>query len=408
MVWSLLAFLCILGFAFYMMTAQERVRAAVAAAAFVEGDPRRDAFIKRLRERTRWTLVTPAIIALNAVVLVLVSSGSAANPDHVLSWGGNFGPRTTNGEWWRLVTSMFVHTGMLHLIANSAGLLQLGLVVERLVGPLAFLAVYFAAGILASLTSVSQDPLSIGTGASAAIFGIYGLLGSAAMWTALAGSTLKISRVSLTRLAPAAGIFLVWNFGSGAMSFTSELVGLVVGLVGGAVLTRPIAYYKPPPRRIATTAAAALTIAIAAAMPLRGFDDVRPEIERVIAVEERTASEYESALGRFQKGRLSAESLVQLIERTIVPELRAADARLKTVDKVTPEHQPMVTSIKEYLRLRHESWRLRVEGLRKMVNPDEQTQGTLSETVTMTLMQAERTERDSLASLQKTKTDPHR
>jgi membrane associated rhomboid family serine protease len=394
-----------LGFAFYMMTAEERARAAVAAAAFLEGDPRGDAFIKRLRERTSWTLVTPAIIALNAVVLILVSFGSAASPEHVLSWGGNFGPRTTNGEWWRLITSMFVHTGMLHLIANTAGLLQLGLVVERFVGPLALVSVYFAAGILGSLTSVSQDPLSVGTGASAAIFGIYGLFASAAVWAQLAGSTLQVSLETLKRLAPAAGIFLVWNLASGALSFRSELTGLLVGLISGAVLTRPIAYYKPSARRIATTAAAALTIAIAAAIPLRGFDDVRPEIKAVIAVEERTASEYESALGRFQKGRLSAESLVQLIERTIVPELQAADARLSAVDKVTPAHQPMVASIKEYLRLRHESWRLRAEGLRKMVNPTAPAQGTLGETVTMTLMQAERTERDSLASLQKTRTD---
>ena len=399
MLWSLLALMCLAGFGFYVMTAEERVRVLRDIATFLEGDVRRDRFLAGLRERTRWALLTPALVLLNFIVLIATLTSGGTGADHLISWGASIGPRTSNGEWWRLVQAMFVHSSGLHFLANAAGLLQLGLVVERFVGPLAFASVYFAAGILANIVALSGDPLSVSAGASGAIFGVYGLFISAGAWAGMTGTSLKMSRISVERLAPAAGIFVLYNVLSGTLSVTAELVGLMTGLVMGAVLTRPIAYYKPPTRRIATTAAASLTIAIAAAIPLRGIDDIRPEVSRVVAVEERTASEYEAALGRFKSGRLSAESLVALIEGSIVPELQAAGARLNSVDKVTPEHQPSVASVKEYLRLRHESWRLRIEGLRQIVKPAASGQ-ELQQTVTMTLMKAERTERDSLASLQ--------
>jgi hypothetical protein len=111
--------------------------------------------------------------------------------------------------------------------------------------------------------------------------------------------------------------------------------------------------------------AVAAVVAVAAAIPLRGIADVKPEIERVVALEELTASAYKTAADRFKNGRITAEALAQLIDRTIVPQLKAADARLKELHKVPPEHQPLVADAEEYLRLRSESWRLRAYGLRK-------------------------------------------
>ena len=409
MLLSFLALLCLLGFAAYVMTSEERTRVLRDVALFLEGDARRDRFLAGLRERTRWALLTPALILVNFLVMVAMLLGGgteAGTPEHLVSWGANLGPRTTNGEWWRLVQAIFVHSGVLSFIANTAGLLQAGLVLERFVGPLTFASVYLTAGILANLAAVSGNPLAVSTGASGAVFGVYGLFISAGVWAAVAGTSQNIPRATLERLAPAAGIFVLYNMVSGDLSLAAESVGLIAGLVMGAVLTRPIAFYKPSTRRIATTAAASLAIAVAAAIPLRGLDDFRPELNKVVEVEERTASEYEAALERFKNGRLSAESLAKMIEESIVPELRAAGDRLNEVDKVTDEHQPLVASAKEYLRLRHESWRLRIEGLRKMVKPGA-SGAALQQAVTATLMQAERTERDSLASLQSAKDALH-
>ncbi len=162
-----------------VVTAAERAREE-AARRRAEPEPFRDA----LRERTPWPLVMPVLVAVNVLVFLGMGWGSSDH-DALVSWGASFGPRTTNAEWWRLLASMFVHGGFFQLLINCAALVQLGLILERLVGHVTFAAVYFAAGILASLVSLSDYPMATSYGASGAIFGLYGLLVASFAWTAV-------------------------------------------------------------------------------------------------------------------------------------------------------------------------------------------------------------------------------
>ena len=371
----ILFLLLALGFGLYFMTPEERarlVRAVLAAIRRVtytatQDSPQCEPFRDALRARTPWALVTPALVALNATVFVFMRFGGGAlsDPETLVDWGGNFAPRTTNGEWWRLVTTMFVHSGMLHLVANLAGLVQLGLILERLVGRLVFAAVYLAAGVFASLVSLSAHPVAVSVGASGAIFGIYGLLLASSIWGILHRSTLTIPLMALKKLGPATAVFILYNVANNGLESAAELAGLFVGFVCGLVLSRGVSDRKPPARRVAAAMAATVVIAVAFAVPLHGVDDVRPEIDRVIAVEDRTASAYQATVSRFRNGRSSAEVLAQLIDRTIIPELQAAHVRVEALDRVPSEHQPLVAGAEEYFRLRYESWRLRAEELRK-------------------------------------------
>jgi hypothetical protein len=143
------------------------------------------------------------------------------------------------------------------------------------------------------------------------------------------------------------------------------MAGLATGFACGLFLARGVSDGKPSARHVAAAMAAAVVIAVAFAVPLRGVTDVRPEIERVVGLEGRTATAYQTAVDRFRKGRMTAEAVAQLIDRTIEPELQAAEAHLKAVTGVPPEQQPLVASAEEYLRLRYESWRLRAESLRR-------------------------------------------
>jgi hypothetical protein len=111
--------------------------------------------------------------------------------------------------------------------------------------------------------------------------------------------------------------------------------------------------------------AATAVIAVVTAVPLRGVIDARPEMAQVISVEDRTASAYETVRDRFTQGRITAEKLSEVIDRTIVPELEKTRARVKALTGVPQVHQPMVAQAGDYLRLRDESWRLRADGLRK-------------------------------------------
>jgi len=78
------------------------------------------------------------------------------------------------GQYWRLVSAMFLHAGLLHIAFNAYALWIFGSVVERELGRLRFALIYFATGILASATSYAFGPNAVGVGASGAIFGVFG------------------------------------------------------------------------------------------------------------------------------------------------------------------------------------------------------------------------------------------
>jgi membrane associated rhomboid family serine protease len=355
--------------------------------AAAESEPERE-YRDSLRARTGRLLVTPALVAINVMVVagILFSAGAIGDPDTLLAWGGSLGPRTTNGEWWRLVTSTFVHTGTLHLLVNVAVLIQIGTVLERLAGRLAFGGVYVAAGLFAGLVNLSAHPLAVTSGASAAVFGLYGLLLASAVWQRFqrrgeepppdedqdeeenAASTTAMPLRWMKRLGAGAAVFFVYSALNGFVH-TAEWAALLAGLMSGLVLGRGVGGEEPKTRRAAAVMAAAAAIAIAFAVPLRNIANVKPEIVNVLATEERTVAVYREASDTFARGRLTADALAQLAERTIMFELQAADARLAALKNVPPEQQPLVADARAYLRLRGKSWQARAAAIRK-TNPD--------------------------------------
>ncbi len=401
--WFFFSSLIVLGVAAYVMSGEERKRLIQAALVSVRGAlkeaarrrPELEPFRDALRARTSWVIVTPALVALNAMmfVLMLFGTGALSDPVTLVGWGGNYGPRTTNGEWWRLVTAMFVHAGIFHLLVNIAGLVQCGLMIERLVGHLAFAAVYIAAGTFASLVLVSAHPLVVMVGASEAIFGIYGLLLALIVPTLLHRSTIRIPLMALKRAAPAALLFLLYNYDvvTGGPEGQAKLTAFTVGFFSGIALSVWASDGKPAMRRLATVAGVTAGLAVVCAVPLRGVFDARPELARVVAFEDRTAIAYQKEVDRFKGGRVPVEKLTQLIDKTIVPELQATQKRVKALAKAPAEQQPLIASAEEYLRLRDQSWRLRAEGLRKAN--------------LVVLREAERTERTSLEALRRVKVD---
>jgi hypothetical protein len=110
--------------------------------------------------------------------------------------------------------------------------------------------------------------------------------------------------------------------------------------------------------------AAACVLAVMCALTLRNIADVIPEINGVLATEERTVAAFQAASDTFKKGRMRADALAQFVERTIVVELQTADARLKALRNVPVEDRALVTDAREYLRLRSDSWRARALAIR--------------------------------------------
>jgi hypothetical protein len=149
------------------------------------------------------------------------------------------------------------------------------------------------------------------------------------------------------------------------VSFAAEVTALAIGFGCGIVLARAVEVERPRPRLVGATLAIPAVLALAMAVPLRGIADVRPEIDYVVGLEQKTSRVYGEAAEQFKKGRMTTDAFAARIAKEIVPEFQAADARLKALKNVPPETQPLVELAATYVTKRAESWRMRIDGLRK-------------------------------------------
>lgn len=360
--------------ALYFMSPQERaqlaqrglagLREAIRTAREKTDDP----FDEMLRERTGRLVVTPLLVGLNTLVFMgmLFGSGALHDPQNLIAWGVNYAPRTTNDEWWRLAGSMFVHGNIFHFATTVAALISLGLLLERAVGRISFATIYVASGLVASAVSLrTTSPTSVSFGASGAIFGLYGLLLASLVWAIVHRPAVGIPVSTVKRLAAAAVPFVLYNLAADNLGTVSELAGFAAGFAGGLVIARGVGREKPTPVRAVWVMASAAAIAVMAAIPLRGTIDFTPEIAKIAAVEERTADAYDAALANYHLGRIRAKELIQVIDRTILPELQTVHARIAALRGVPQEQVPLAAAAKEYFQLREASWRRRAEGLVK-------------------------------------------
>jgi rhomboid protease GluP len=130
--------------------------------------------------RTPRAWVVPSLVGINIAVLAAMAVAGvdpwSPSSDQLLRWGANYAPLNSRGHWWRFVTAMFVHGGALHLCMNMLVLLQIGPLVERLLGNRAFALAYLVSGACASVASIAWNSYAISVGASGAILGVFGVL----------------------------------------------------------------------------------------------------------------------------------------------------------------------------------------------------------------------------------------
>jgi rhomboid protease GluP len=180
---------------------------------------------------------TYAIIAINVVIYMAMVMARVHffSPDaaDIVKWGGNLSLLTFGGDWWRLITSMFIHVGILHLVLNMYALLVIGSYLEPMLGKARFIIAYFATGLVASLVSVlwHKNDMTVSAGASGAIFGLFGVF--LALLT-----TNVVPPKTRTPLLQSVLIFVGYNvlygFREGsAIDNSAHLGGLVSGMLVG-------------------------------------------------------------------------------------------------------------------------------------------------------------------------------
>jgi len=187
--------------------------------------------------------ITIALVAINTAVFIATLMAGAEWLVPVgkmqIAWGSNFGPYTTDAEWWRLLTSLFIHFGIAHLVLNMFALAMFGPLVERLYGGVNYLLIYLVAGAAGGLASLSWRPEINSAGASGAIFGILGALLAAQL---RAGDTFPpdILRPIRNTVLLFLGFSLYAGFRYKGIDNAAHLGGLVAGFLIGLAAARPI------------------------------------------------------------------------------------------------------------------------------------------------------------------------
>jgi membrane associated rhomboid family serine protease len=146
-------------------------------------------YTQQASPRRRSALAAPGtyfLVGINcAVFLWMILHGvspSSPTPAQLVHFGANVPALVLQrSQWYRLLTATFVHVGLIHLLTNMWCLWNLGLLGEPLLGPWGMIAVYMLTGVAGNLLSlgfnlVTHDLVSVGAGASGAVFGIAGIL----------------------------------------------------------------------------------------------------------------------------------------------------------------------------------------------------------------------------------------
>jgi membrane associated rhomboid family serine protease len=199
--------------------------------------------------RSRSRIVTSVILAIILVIYVItaIQSRSLVIDINVLyAWGGQVNGVISQGEYWRLFAAIFLHADLAHVMLNALSLFFIGSAIEIFYGKWRYILIYLAAGLAGSvLTYFTLPPDQISIGASGAVFGLFGALGSFYL-------------VNRRALGPAfrgliqqwvfwLGLNLVFGLASASINSMAHLGGLGMGLVLGFLLAGRLRVRQSPP-----------------------------------------------------------------------------------------------------------------------------------------------------------------
>lgn len=176
--------------------------------------------------------VVTFFLALN--ILIHVVTFIPIIGQQVLYYGIGVNFLISEGEWWRLISPMFLHGSIMHLLFNMFSLFIFGPELEKIAGKARFLTIYLLSGIFANIaTFFLQAPDYKSLGASGAVFGILGAFG------ALVYYTKRILPQLRQIILPIIVISIVMTFVQPNINATAHITGLVVGFLIG------LSYFHP-------------------------------------------------------------------------------------------------------------------------------------------------------------------
>ncbi len=183
-------------------------------------------------------------INLLAYIILVIKTGEIArlNITDLQAAGANHYPFILQGEWWRVITSMFLHGGIIHIITNLTALYCVGLFLQPYAhatpyGGIKFISVYLLCGIISGITGIIWNPEATGVGASGAILGWFGLFITFAVKGKLKKQYYDIMSLIVALIVVISTI--VSGFFIPQIDNPAHLGGLITGIIVGLFATPP-------------------------------------------------------------------------------------------------------------------------------------------------------------------------
>jgi len=168
--------------------------------------------------------ITYIIIAI--CILMFVITGMGIDTMTLVKYGANVTSLVKSGEWYRIITYMFLHGGLFHMFFNMYSLYIVGPRVEDFYGKWKYLVIFLVSGISGGLLSIAMNGDVVSVGASGAIFGLFGsLLYFGYNYRGYIGSIIK------SQILP----IVIFNLFMGFFMTGIDMWGHIGGLIGGII-----------------------------------------------------------------------------------------------------------------------------------------------------------------------------
>jgi rhomboid protease GluP len=339
-------------------------------------------FNTQLRSVEKPLAVVPALVAVNCLVFLvmwIVQRTAIFDPQTLISSGGNFGPLTVNGQWWRLISATFLHANPMHLIVNMWALWNVGRLCERLFGRITFALLYICCAGIASITSTVWNPALVSVGASGAIFGV---LGAFLAFYLKPGN--RVPAAIARRHWLSASAFTLFNLISGALQpgvdNAAHVGGLIAGFVLGWILGTPLEVQARSRLPLARSFEAAAFVVLSMAMAIWQVKGIGSELtanERYLqrhgaylAGETKNLRLWNELATSAAGGTMSDEELANRFERDIVPFWKAEHAQIDKENlTLKGAERPFALLVADFVRIRFEWAQEIVDGIKKQ-DPD--------------------------------------
>lgn len=316
--------------------------------------------------------ITYTIMVINVMVFLIMASDGAGVFDAInglvhIRWGSNYTPLTLSGDWWRLLTSIFIHFGVIHLFMNMYCLYSIGVYLEHILGRSRYLTAYVCTGVAGNIVSLWWHTSGVnGAGASGAIFGLYGV------FFAMLTSSL-IPKSTRQPLLKNIAIFIVYNLVYG-MKGNIDNSAHIGGLVSGAIIGYAYIFALKNERN-GQAAPRWIIPAIIFITGIPAFGYIQQNkvgvLERTAVKKELEAASYPdyklfiSRLDDFERihndinkiifdSTLSGKDLLNKLHQIVLPELEQAEQVINTTQSyaVSPASHSRAAKLIRYINLR--------------------------------------------------------